>query len=216
MKANRSDLTRNQVGDMVNAWDRIEKNFTKRYGSDLLNDKDYIKSKERVFQQIMDSFKGKDTNFAENAELKLLQARKDALTRQRYPITPFRLGRNVVLFAGNVVLGAAKIALNAVKGAVNLAGIGMQFVGAQVAARPANLNLAQANGKNIQTGQVAQQGTKLYQDFTPMAQHNTAQKNDTAQVQNAKANYAQKPGKRANQKRVMQPAAKRSKGVGVR
>lgn len=113
-----NDLTTNQVADTVAIWDRIEERFTNRYGKELLSDPSFIKAKEQIFQQIIDHYKNRNNNFAEKAELKMLQAQKRAMIRQRYPNGIFRLGRNTAVLSANLAVATLKLSWRFVKGVV--------------------------------------------------------------------------------------------------
>ncbi|UPK68021.1 hypothetical protein [Chitinophaga filiformis] len=112
----------NRVADVVAIWDRIERNFTQRYGSDILKDRHYIKAKEQILKEIINRFKDKDLNWAEKAERKLLQSQKKALVKQRYPSGLVRLARSTVLLAGNLLLGTAKLGWELMKGTARVTG----------------------------------------------------------------------------------------------
>ncbi|PWV47140.1 hypothetical protein [Chitinophaga sp. S165] len=114
------DLTRNQVAKTVAIWDSIEQRFTNRYGKEMLTDPSYIKAKEQIFQQIIDQYKNKDNNFAEKAELRVLQAQKRAMIRQRYPNGFARFGRNTVVLSANLAFATLKLGWGLLKSAARM------------------------------------------------------------------------------------------------
>jgi hypothetical protein len=89
----------------------MEAGFTKRYGSQIWQDRESLKVKRDMIRYILNKYRNEKLSPAEKAEYKMARAQIRAMNRRLYPNPWVRLVRNLILFAGNIIRLAARLAI---------------------------------------------------------------------------------------------------------
>lgn len=103
-----------RVDEALGKWREQEKRYVGQYGSNLYNDRDFMKVRLKAYQTILNQFKNKKLDFTEKMDMQVLKGQVRQMMEKIYPNKYVRAGVGILKLLSRPLLAIGKLAVNLV------------------------------------------------------------------------------------------------------
>jgi hypothetical protein len=102
----------NRIDADLAVWDKRQQQYAGTFGPDVMRDRDFLKAKYQVLQQINNKHAKTNLSFDEQISRRILRGQLRQLNRRIYPNPVIRLLRNTVVLIGKVMTFPVNVGKN--------------------------------------------------------------------------------------------------------
>lgn len=104
MKQATNKPSTNRVDAALAVWEERQQGYMHTFGPDLMRDRDFLKAKYQVLQQILKTHTKSNLSFDEQISRRILRGQVRQLNRRIYPNPVIRLLRNTAVLIGKLLI----------------------------------------------------------------------------------------------------------------